>query len=98
VGAAGGRGPPPPTPRRPASFCPRPPATTDTPASMHFKASSPMKARHGPPRAGTMIWANRAALGAGGRTGRVIHKRDEAPRIMYWTTDPLPSGDHRAGP
>jgi hypothetical protein len=27
----------------------------------------PMKARHGPPRVGTMIWASRAALGAGGR-------------------------------
>jgi len=28
-----------------------------------------MKARHGPPHVGTMIWASRAALGAGGRTG-----------------------------
>jgi hypothetical protein len=42
--------------------------------------------RHGPPRVGTMIWTNRAALGGGGRNGtdRVIHKRDEEP--------------HRAGP
>jgi hypothetical protein len=28
-----------------------------------------MGARHGPPHVGTMIWANRAALGAGGRNG-----------------------------
>jgi alkylation response protein AidB-like acyl-CoA dehydrogenase len=28
-----------------------------------------MKARHGPPHVGTMIWASRAALGAGGRNG-----------------------------
>jgi hypothetical protein len=37
----------------------------------------PMKARHGPPRVGTMIWASRAALGADGRvsTDRVMHKR-----------------------
>src|SRR5438309_1096004 len=43
----------------------------------------PMEARHGPPRVGTMIWASRAALGAGD-TDKVIHKRDEEP--------------HRAGP
>jgi hypothetical protein len=28
-----------------------------------------MKARHGPPYVGTMIWTSRAALGAGGRNG-----------------------------
>jgi hypothetical protein len=35
-------------------------------------------ARHGPPHVGTMIWTNRAALGAGGRnsTDWVIHTRD----------------------
>jgi hypothetical protein len=31
----------------------------------------PMKARHGPPHVGTMIWTNRAALGAGGRNGTI---------------------------
>jgi hypothetical protein len=41
----------------------------------------PRKARHGPPRVGTMIWASRAALGADGRNGtdRMIHRRDEEP-------------------
>jgi Bacterial regulatory helix-turn-helix protein, lysR family len=29
----------------------------------------PVKARHGPPHVGTMIWTNRAALGAVGRNG-----------------------------
>jgi hypothetical protein len=40
-----------------------------------------VKARHGPSHVGTMMWASRAALGAGGRNGtdRVIHKRDEKP-------------------
>ena len=33
----------------------------------------PMKARHGPPHVGTMIWASRVALGA-----RRLHKRDES--------------------
>jgi hypothetical protein len=34
----------------------------------------PMKARHGPPGVGTVIWTNRAALGANGQ-----FKRDEEP-------------------
>jgi hypothetical protein len=39
----------------------------------------PMKARHHPPHVGTMIWTNRAALGAGGRNGtdRIIPRRDD---------------------
>jgi hypothetical protein len=32
-----------------------------------LRLGRPMKARHGPPRVGTMSWASRAALGAGGR-------------------------------
>src|SRR5215467_9222664 len=74
------------------------------PASMHFEIRLADEARHGPPRVGTMIWANRAALGAGGHIGTdsVIHKRDEAARVMYWTADPIPQqcerGSHRAGP
>ena len=66
---------------------------------MHFEIWLADEARHGPPRVGTMIWANRAALGAGGHIGTdsVILKRDEAARVMYWTAEPLPSGDHRAG-
>ena len=37
------------------------------------------KARHGPPHVGTIIWTNRAALGAGGRNGtdRIIPRRDD---------------------
>ena len=34
-----------------------------------FEIWLPMEARHGPPHVGTMIWASRAALGAGGRNG-----------------------------
>jgi len=58
--------------------------------AMTDRASEPfgwlMKARHGPPHVGTMVWASRGGLGAGGLNGadRVIHKRDEEP--------------HRAGP
>jgi hypothetical protein len=68
---------------------------------MHFEIRLADEARHGPPRVGTIIWANRAALGAGGHIGTDsgIHKRDEAARVMYWTADPIPSnesGPHRA--
>ena len=41
----------------------------------------PMEARPGPSLVGTVFWASRAALGAGGRNGTdsVIPKRDEEP-------------------
>ena len=59
---------------------------------MHFEIWLADEARHGPAHVGTMMWTSRAALGAGGHIGtdRVIHKRDEAARVVYWTADPIP--------
>jgi hypothetical protein len=39
----------------------------------------------GEPSRARRRWAN--------GTDRVIHKRDEAPRVMYWTADPVPSNE-----